>query len=199
MSSDSDVSPDNLNDEADRLFGVLKGNEVTWRDRQLFLQSRGYMLRPRLRPGWKPSWISPRKEVTDCEDSVPLPVRCLDCFKRPSLRSSLSCIQPRTHLVDATRMSDGKLVYIKRVKKGDNESGIATYLYQESLRQDPRNHSVPILDLFEDTDDPTVSYMVMPFLSLMDDPPFETVAEVVNFCDQILEVCARLLHDLGEH
>lgn len=36
----------------------LSAHEVKWRDRQPFLESKGYMLRPRLRPGWTPSWIS---------------------------------------------------------------------------------------------------------------------------------------------
>lgn len=96
--------------------------------------------------------------------------------------------QSRVHLIDATRISDGKLVYIKRVKTGDQESSIAVYLDQESLRQGPRNHSVPVLDLFEDSEDPTISYMVMPFLSIADVHPFETVGEVVDFCEQLLEV-----------
>lgn len=77
MSSDDDVSLDNLDDEVDKTFGTLTMDETAWRDRQLFLQSQGYMLRPRLRPGWKPSWISPRKDFMDCEDAVPLPVRLL--------------------------------------------------------------------------------------------------------------------------
>ena len=30
--------------------------EQKWRDRALELRQRGYELRPRFRPGWKPSW-----------------------------------------------------------------------------------------------------------------------------------------------
>ena len=52
----------------------LSSFEVKWRDRKLFLESKGYMLRPRLRPGWTPSWISTGQRFLDCEDSVPLPV-----------------------------------------------------------------------------------------------------------------------------
>ena len=98
--------------------------------------------------------------------------------------------QLRTHLVDATRMSDGKLVYIKRVKTGDKESAIARMLSSEALLADPRNHSVPIIDTFMDNDDPNTSYIVMPFLRLFDDPPFEHVNEVVDLVDQLLEVCS---------
>jgi hypothetical protein len=55
---------------------------------------------------------------------------------------------------------------------------------------DPTNHSVPILDTFEDLVDKSISYLVMPFLRLMDSPPFEVVEEVLDFADQILEVCS---------
>jgi hypothetical protein len=96
-------------------------------------------------------------------------------------------------LVDATRISDGKLVYIKQVQKGDLESCIALAL---SAINDPTNHSVPILDTFEDSDNKLISYIVMPFLRLIDDPPFDRVEEVLDFVDQLLEV--RLGHTLSE-
>ena len=57
-----------------------------------------------------------------------------------------------------------------------------------SAIDDPANHSVPILDTFEDLIDKSISYLVMPFLRLMDNPPFEVVEEVLDFADQILEV-----------
>lgn len=91
--------------------------------------------------------------------------------------------------MDARRMSDDALVYIKRMKTGGNESRIATMLSAEHLRKDPRNHSVPIIDLFQDDEDPEISYMVMPFLRLIDRPPFDLVQELVDFIDQIIEVC----------
>ncbi len=63
-----------------------------------------------------------------------------------------------------------------------------------STIDDPANHSVPILDTFEDPVDKSISYLVMPFLRLTDNPPFEVVEEVLDFADQILEV--RSAHDL---
>ncbi len=50
------------------------------------------------------------------------------------------------------------------------------------------NHSVPVLDTFEDLVDKSISYLVMPFLRLADNPPFEVVEEVLDFADQLLEV-----------
>ena len=63
-----------------------------------------------------------------------------------------------------------------------------------SAIDDPANHSVPVLDTFEDLVDKSISYLVMPFLRLIDNPPFEVVEEVLDFADQILEV--RSEHEL---
>ena len=52
----------------------LLPHEVKWRDRQPFLESKGYMLRSRLRPGWTPSWLSTGQNYYDCEDGASLPV-----------------------------------------------------------------------------------------------------------------------------
>jgi len=147
-------------------YDRLLPHEARWRDRQPFLQSKGYILRPRLRSDWQPSWLGTDKHPLEFEDAYFLPLR--------------------THLVDATRMSDDKMVYIKRVKTGDQESSIASILHSEGLRKDPRNHSVPILDQFTDLEDPSISYMVMPFLREPYSPQFANIAEFVDFVDQIL-------------
>lgn len=65
-------------------------------------------------------------------------------------------------------------------------------LWAPPLRDDPRNHCVPILDIFQDDEDESISYMVMPFLRLIDSPPFDTPQDVVEFVDQILEVCVTM-------
>lgn len=90
--------------------------------------------------------------------------------------------------MDARRIADDVPVYIKRVNTGDDESQITCMLSSEPLRQDPRNHSVPVLDIFPDGDDPAISYMVMPLLRLIDEPPFDLVEELIDFVDQLLEV-----------
>ncbi|GBE79228.1 hypothetical protein SCP_0204250 [Sparassis crispa] len=151
----------------DEIFGVLRPWEARWRDRQQFLEAHGYMLRPRYHPGWTPSWGGTGKHPLFYEDAITLP--------------------PREHLIDATRIADGRLVYIKRVKTGDNESEIATMLSAESLLHDPMNHCVRVLEIFQDTEDQSISYMVMPFLVLIDSIPFEIVENIVDFTDQILE------------
>lgn len=55
--------------------------ELEWRDRQPALNSRGYLLRKRYSPDWKPSWLGTNLEPMYCEDSVLLQVS-----KRPFVR-----------------------------------------------------------------------------------------------------------------
>ena len=80
--------------------------------------------------------------------------------------------------MDATRISDGKLVLMKYVKSESLEAKIATLLSSEELREDPRNHCVPVLDVLTDPQDPTMSFLVMPFLRYIDDPEFDTVGSI---------------------
>ena len=96
----------------------------------------------------------------------------------------------RPTLVDAIRISDNKRVYIKRLPTDSEELKIALLLGSETAIKDPKNHSVAVFDHFEDPNDPSTSYMVMPFLRPINDPPFETVRDVVDFVDQMLEVSA---------
>jgi len=151
----------------DLIFGTLKRHELAWVERQPMLERRGYMLRARLRPGWIPSWRGTEKHPLQCEDGLVLPMR--------------------EHLVDATRIADGALVYVKRVQAAGTELQIASMFSSEDLRNNPKNHCVPILDTFQDEGDGSSSYMVMPFLRAIDEPAFELVDDVIIFADQILE------------
>ncbi|KAI9461050.1 hypothetical protein F5148DRAFT_1215914 [Russula earlei] len=49
-------------------LGEIGETEKWWIDRQETLERSGYMLRPRFRPGWKPSWVGTSKFYLDCED-----------------------------------------------------------------------------------------------------------------------------------
>lgn len=49
-------------------LGQLTDAELIWRDRQPWLEEHGYMLRPRFRRGWKPSWVGTDKFPFSCED-----------------------------------------------------------------------------------------------------------------------------------
>lgn len=94
--------------------------------------------------------------------------------------------------MDATRISDGSRVYIKRTPAGSQELQILAYLNSAELRQDPRNHCIVLLDVLRDTSDPDIAFMVMPFMKYIDSPPMERVEDVLDCFDQILEVSAVL-------
>ncbi|KIP07944.1 hypothetical protein PHLGIDRAFT_127367 [Phlebiopsis gigantea 11061_1 CR5-6] len=158
---------------------TLLPDEELWRDKFHFLAAQGYTLRPRYHPDWKPSWEA---------DPDIYPVRREDYFA-----------SSRGGLIDATRKVDGRLVCIKKVKNGSEELKIATLFSQSPLRDDPRNHCVPILETFPDPHLNDDAYIVMPFLRLMDDPPFQTVGEVVDFADQMIEGLAFMHENYVAH
>lgn len=48
--------------------------EVFWRERYRYLKEAGYVLRPRYKPDWKPSWADTELSPNRFEDSVMLMV-----------------------------------------------------------------------------------------------------------------------------
>lgn len=98
----------------------------------------------------------------------------------------LTFIKFRQGQIDATT-DDGRLVYLKAVTTNSDELKIGKMFSQWPLRNLPQNHCVPILDSFPDIEG-DVTYMVMPFLHPMNEPPFYLVQDVVDFVDQVLEV-----------
>ena len=58
------------------VLGTLTPDEERWRDRHEMFKAEGYEFRPRLRPGWKPSWLESGADPLDCEDGEMLPVGC---------------------------------------------------------------------------------------------------------------------------
>jgi hypothetical protein len=61
-------------EEISIVISTLTEDEVKWRDRGEMLKQHGYVLRPRLRPGWKPSWFESGEDPLQCEDGELLPV-----------------------------------------------------------------------------------------------------------------------------
>ncbi|TDL19269.1 hypothetical protein BD410DRAFT_774138 [Rickenella mellea] len=156
----------------------LSEDEIWWRDRQVFLESRGYMLRGRFRPGWVPSWLGTDIPPATFDDGI-----------------------SNTHIktIDATRIMDGQPVFIKKLPSNTEELAIARYLSTPTRMQDPRNHCVPILDHFADPTDSSLIFIVMPMLRNFDSPPFFLVNEVVDFVHQTLEGLAYMHGQLVAH
>ena len=61
-------------------------------------------------------------------------------------------------------------------------------LSTKELLADPRNHCAPVIEVIDDPNNDSISYMVMPMLRLANNPPFQYVKEIIDFVDQILEV-----------
>ena len=60
---------------------ALAPSEARWRDRQPDLDKRGYALRPRYSPNWKPSWLGTNLKPPFCEDAIIMEVRLIS--RRP--------------------------------------------------------------------------------------------------------------------
>ncbi|KAL5513758.1 hypothetical protein ACEPAH_4159 [Sanghuangporus vaninii] len=148
----------------ERIPFSLNDGERWWRDRYDMLKEHGYQLRPRYHPEWKPSWTA--KQL-------------------PGVRED-SYVTYHPKVIDAIRLSDGMRVSIKKLRKGSKELEIARYLDSEELRKDPRNITVPLLDVFREEED-TMEFMVMPLLKSFDDPSFSSVDEVIDFMKQTLQ------------
>jgi len=83
-----------LDNQPGRQPGDLDELEIWWAERQEALEAVGYMLRPRYRPGWIPSWRGTKQPYFTVEDGLPLSMRLG---------------------IDATRISDGRPVVLKRL------------------------------------------------------------------------------------
>jgi hypothetical protein len=92
--------------------------------------------------------------------------------------------------LDATRISDGKFVFLKIISKSVHpyEAEIGLFFSSEAMTSDPRNHCVPIYEVLQVPDDDDKLILVMPLLREFDDPRFDTVGEAVDFFRQVLEV-----------
>ncbi|KAI0041364.1 hypothetical protein FA95DRAFT_1501607 [Auriscalpium vulgare] len=154
--------------------GTLDRSERWWQKRQKVLEELGYVLRPRYREGWTPSWKGTKKDYHYCEDG------------QEGYYTTI--------VIDATRVSDQKHVAMKRIMPplGENELSVLQHLATEPLRSDPRNRCVPLLDVLELPDGEKL--VVLPLLHPWDTPRFKTVGEVVAFFDQILNA-VHFLHD----
>ncbi|KAH9920119.1 uncharacterized protein B0H18DRAFT_1025159 [Fomitopsis serialis] len=148
--------------------GQLTEDEIAWRDRQPWLEEHGYMLRPRYRQDWKPSWEGTTKSHLSCEDGRML--------RHP-------------HIIDATRILDGALVTLKMIEHSVHpyEVEIARMFCEEPMKSDPRNHCVQILEVLQDPIEQDISIIIMPILKAYHRPRFDTVGEAVDFFRQTLE------------
>ncbi|KAI5900649.1 uncharacterized protein SCHCODRAFT_02563594 [Schizophyllum commune H4-8] len=160
--------------DARRRISQVEPAEQWWVDHRSWLENRGYLLRPRFTPGWSPSWHDPKVNSEDAEDRFPA---------------------DKPNVLDATKLPFGEPVMLKRVNKlQSKEVEITAMLSSPALLKDPRNHCIPVYDVLEIPDDDNLRILVLPLLRKYDDPPFDTVGEVVDCLRQVLE-CVHFLHE----
>ncbi|KAF4613485.1 hypothetical protein D9613_008013 [Agrocybe pediades] len=158
-----------ISSEDDIELGLLLESERIWVTLQPHILRRGYRLRPRYDPDWTPSWLKEdshgrEKYYDDFEDSIP-------------------AYKP---LLDAVRLSDNQKVVLKLVETNTQELPISLYLSSPD-RRDPRNRSVPVLDVILIPGNDEQVLMVMPCLLAMYKIPFRRVGELCEAAVQILE------------
>ncbi len=91
-------------------------------------------------------------------------------------------------VLDAVRMKDGVKVVIRITHTDTTELSMAKRLCSSELLHEPRNHTVPILDVIPIPDDEDKRvFMVMPMLKLFHDPELHCRSEFVDAFRQLLE------------
>jgi hypothetical protein len=98
--------------------------------------------------------------------------------------------------MDATRISDGRPVMLKRVpfEEGPYELEINRMFSTEPLASDPRNHCAPLLGVIELPNEPPI--MVHSLLRPFYNPRFQTYGEFVSFFSQACEVSLASRNDM---
>ncbi|KAJ7270747.1 hypothetical protein B0H12DRAFT_1093667 [Mycena haematopus] len=145
--------------------------ERFWVSMQPFLLAQGYQLRPRYHRDWIPSWTTKTAlfQQYDYEDSATV-------F--------------HNNVLDATRIRDGKKVMLKRVETNSQEIEFMKYFNRPPVRNDPRNRTIPLLDIIP-APDTSWTFLVMPYCRVFNSPPFHCRNEFLEAMTQFLEV--RLL------
>lgn len=75
--------------------------------------------------------------------------------------------------------------------RGEDELEMARLFSEPQRRADPRNHCIPMLDHLVPPEAEGVGIIVLPLLRHVESPPFETVGQVLDFCEQIMDVRMR--------
>ena len=164
--------------------GGLFEEDFFWREHQRWLADAGYMLRPRYRDDWQPSWLESGKATYQCEDGKSILVS--DNILMLLIPTDHILLQRGT-ILDATRMSDDRIVTIKRVKKSNNpwEESIIRLFSTEPLASDLHNYSVPLLDVLQSPLDENSTLLVMPYLVRFHLYKFTSVGEALECFRQV--------------
>ncbi|KAF7330089.1 Protein kinase domain-containing protein [Mycena kentingensis (nom. inval.)] len=118
----------------------LRPHEHYWIEKQPFLLSRGYLLRPRYHPGLVPPW-----KLYEPDAPLSATHRHGDAFP---------CLFEK--IVDAIRVKDDVQVVLRRTWTGNQELSVLRSLSSDEARKSPDNRTVPLLDVISLPDDEEV-------------------------------------------
>ncbi|RDX54872.1 hypothetical protein OH76DRAFT_1339715 [Lentinus brumalis] len=160
--------------------GGLLEPEYFWRDHQQWLADAGYMLRPRFREDWQPSWLKSNKLWFQCEDGD------------TTIRESI---------MDAVRISDGRIVTIKRVQKRNTpwEESTMRRFSTEPLASNPHNYAIPLYDTIQPPWDDDIVFLIMPHFIRIHKHKYATVGEAMECFRQLFEGLQFMHHNLVAH
>ncbi|KAJ3891694.1 hypothetical protein GG344DRAFT_76683 [Lentinula edodes] len=157
---------------------TLYNSESWWSGHFEYLKERGYMMRPRYRPGWKPSF-------------------------KPGLLAALYSEDGQTmlhpYVMDALRISDSYMVAMKRVKVSTGEDKVASFFSDEEHNTNSRNHCIRVLEVLAVPGNDNEKILVMPWLRNVMDPRFRTIGEAIQFFKEMIEVCLLLLSQFSSN
>jgi hypothetical protein len=95
-----------------------------------------------------------------------------------------------TIVMAATRVSDGAQVMLKKLRNSEsstNEIEMARLFSSPPHSSHPSNRCIPLLDVLSLSEE-GITFIVTPFLSHWECPPFDTVGEALAFFQQMFEV-----------
>lgn len=90
--------------------------------------------------------------------------------------------------MDARRVRDGAMVWLKYVGKNTPEIPIGGMLSHPAVQNDPLNHTTPLLEVIELEEDSDHAILAFPLLRSILDPLPQSIRECLDFMDQTLEV-----------
>ncbi|PSS05541.1 hypothetical protein PHLCEN_2v3743 [Hermanssonia centrifuga] len=159
----------------------LSAAENLWRDRAQYLESRGYTLRKRYRDNWIPPAGTLRNAAL-CDYSIGM--------------GNGTVLGNYEYVMDATRTSDGTLVFLKAVRRTSRDYEIGLYLSGDHLKHHPYNHCNLILDVLPDPLDDTNVLLVTPYLRPYNNPELSSIGEAVDLIKQTLQGLL-FMHEAG--
>ena len=104
----------------------------------------------------------------------------------------------RSTIMDATRISDGRIVTLKKVYKRFTpfEESTIRRFSEEPLASDPHNYTIPLYDIIHPPWDESIVFLVMPYFIRIHKHKYATVGEALECFRQLFEVSSMPLYSV---